>query len=295
MVEKKVSAEIYELDAARARRDLVDVDPRNFVNVGAYLAAVREAAGVSVEAVSNQTHIKAQFIEAIESLDRKRLPAKPFAVGFAKSYAEALGLDGGAVADRFRIEAGYESSAAAAPDHHDDAKSDAARSRPTGLAQADVSAPDRVELSLLSVVAILAFVIWCALAVTRPGSGDGLGAAAPATPINANYDARAYDATVGRPPAPPELVETQILDRVDPVFPPRCVAGAMPVETVTVAFTVRVDGRVVSERVESASNPCFERAALSAIRQWSYRPRTIDGTPQAAFDQRATLTFRKPE
>ncbi|MEO1014200.1 MAG: helix-turn-helix domain-containing protein [Pseudomonadota bacterium] len=328
MGEKKLSAEIYELDAARARpapagaaaaseegsaqEDQADsrradrdgfeavdaggahpkrVDPRNFVSVGAYLEAVRETQGADINAVSALTHIKPHFIEALEAMALDRLPSKAFAIGFARTYAEALGLNASQVVDWFKQEAGYADPPTQAAEAVDAAAQDEPASR--GPSERQVSA-NRIELPLLAVVAILAFVVWCAMAATRPSDDQAFADVDAPTPLGAAFDPAEMDALAAPTPSAPVFVEAKVIERVEAVFPPRCVVGAMPEEFVEVAFTVRVDGRVVSERVTDTSNGCFRRAALGAVRQWRFAPRTVDGAPQAAFDQRAIVTFRKP-
>ncbi len=291
MGEKKLSAEIYELEVSRARSVAATVDPRNFVSVGAYLEAVREAQGADIDAVSASTHIKAHFIEALEAMAVDRLPSKAFAIGFVRAYAEALGVEPQPVVDWFKQEAGF----AEPPTQAADAPADAARPAGSeGASGADGAPTDRIELPLLAVIAILGFVVWCAIAATRPSQELGPTDGAAPTPVAAAFDPSEMNAAISEIPGAPEFVEAVVSERVDAVYPPRCLAGSMPVETVELAFTVRVDGRVVNERVADASNSCFERAALGAVRQWRFAPRTIDGDPRAAFDQRAVITFRKP-
>lgn len=74
------------------------------VHAGALLAAAREAAGLSVEAVSDAIKLKAAHVAAIEAMRADLLPAMPYAVGFVRTYARFLNLDAEAVAARFRAE-----------------------------------------------------------------------------------------------------------------------------------------------------------------------------------------------
>jgi hypothetical protein len=65
---------------------------------GALLRQVREARGLSVGQVSEQTKVKQQHIENVEAGRLDRLPPRPYLRGVVLSIAGALGLDGAEVA-----------------------------------------------------------------------------------------------------------------------------------------------------------------------------------------------------
>lgn len=73
--------------------------------IGQSLRMIREARGLSVDAVAEMTRIRPSYIEAIEQSDMSALPSRPFAIGYVRAYAQALGLDGDAVVARFKAEA----------------------------------------------------------------------------------------------------------------------------------------------------------------------------------------------
>lgn len=60
---------------------------------GAKLRGAREAQGLSVQDVATRTRIAQRQLEAIERDDYSALPGIPYAVGFARAYARAVGLD----------------------------------------------------------------------------------------------------------------------------------------------------------------------------------------------------------
>lgn len=66
------------------------------------LRRAREDAGKTTVEVAEETRIPRRMIEAIEAGDIAALPAGPYAVGFAKGIARALGLDEVAYADEVR-------------------------------------------------------------------------------------------------------------------------------------------------------------------------------------------------
>lgn len=293
---KNGSAEIYQLDGARSRARGSDLDPKNFLAVGLYLEAVREQQNLSIPVVSERTHIKASYIEAIEQMAIDLLPSKPFATGFVRGYAEALGLDPAPVVERFKDEAGY---SAARTDSHEAAEAH----QPKAAEQAEPS-----KLSLPVVFAILGFMVWCAYLVTHPDPSavrtplklDGVPLSEG--PVEAREVPDISAPPVEAPaafipaevPALPEIVEAAAIERIEPVYPPVCEAGAAPTETVEVIFTVTPEGAVASERISASSNACFDRSALNAVKRWRFSPRTIDGAARPAFEQKASFSFDRP-
>ena len=74
------------------------------VTVGAQLRAAREAQGQTLQHIAELTRVRRAYLAAIEDMRADLLPSRPFAVGYAKAYAKALGLDAEMVAERFRNE-----------------------------------------------------------------------------------------------------------------------------------------------------------------------------------------------
>ncbi|CAN5341895.1 helix-turn-helix domain-containing protein [soil metagenome] len=72
--------------------------------LGAHLKAVREHKTLSIGQVVESTRIRRQHLVAIEDGDRSALPSRPFALGYVRSYARALGLDGDLAVARFKAE-----------------------------------------------------------------------------------------------------------------------------------------------------------------------------------------------
>ncbi|MFN0024643.1 MAG: TonB family protein [Parvularculaceae bacterium] len=305
---QNTSAEIVELNDARARLRAADLDPKNFLAVGPYLEAVRMQQNLSLAAVSERTHIKASYIEAIEQMAIDRLPNRAYGVGFVRSYADALGLEAEPVINRFKSEVGLigpAKSAVEAKPHDGRAGAHA----PPATAQPSADPP---RLSLLAVLAVLAFIIWCGLSITKPReiatplnldgvplqpATDGLAVVEPLAGPQSNGAERAEatpNASKTAEPADLAIIEAQVIERVEPVYPPECEAAAAAAEVVNIVFTITPDGAVVSERVSTSSNACFERAALNALKRWRFSPRTIAGAPRPAFEQQVTLSFDRP-
>lgn len=83
--------------------DLADTGTRR-TTVGATLAAARTAAGLELTDVARDTRVPLRHLKAIETDTHDALPALPYALGFVKAFARAVGLDGEAMAAQFRAE-----------------------------------------------------------------------------------------------------------------------------------------------------------------------------------------------
>ncbi|WP_419814117.1 helix-turn-helix domain-containing protein [Glacieibacterium sp.] len=72
--------------------------------LGATLAAARVAAGRELDDIARETRVPLRHLRAIEADAHDSLPALPYSVGFVKSFARAVGLDGEVAGARFRAE-----------------------------------------------------------------------------------------------------------------------------------------------------------------------------------------------
>ena len=87
-----------ELTGAPAGEDEVHA------RVGDRLRAARERLGIGRSELSLRTKINERHLEALEDSDFAALPARIYAVGFARSYAGAVGLDAARIAAEVRRE-----------------------------------------------------------------------------------------------------------------------------------------------------------------------------------------------
>lgn len=156
-------------------------------NVGDALRGAREALGLEVEDIAQATRVSAAHLAAIEAFDLGALPARPFAVGYVRAYARALGLDADAVVARFKAEA---------PPPDRDLRA------PGGLSH---DAPRRSRwLAVLAMGVVAAVVVWnltrhARVAPPRPGAA----LASPHAALQAGTPAG--PAILGAPlPPPPE-------------------------------------------------------------------------------------------
>jgi cytoskeleton protein RodZ len=75
-------------------------------SVGERLRAAREEKGFSLEDIAAETRIPRRHLESLENADWEKLPAPTYTIGFAKSYASAVGLDRAEIAEQLRSEMG---------------------------------------------------------------------------------------------------------------------------------------------------------------------------------------------
>jgi transcriptional regulator with XRE-family HTH domain len=73
-------------------------------SVSMRLVAARQASGLTTTEVARRTRVTLRHIEALEAGDYSVMPGRPYAIGFAKAYARAVGLDDGKIADAVRSE-----------------------------------------------------------------------------------------------------------------------------------------------------------------------------------------------
>ena len=70
------------------------------------LKNARKAQGLTVKAVAQDICVQSSYLKAIENGEYEKLPAHTFAVGFVRSYANALGEDADRVVASFKDECG---------------------------------------------------------------------------------------------------------------------------------------------------------------------------------------------
>lgn len=83
-----------------------EAEAREVPTVGERLRTAREKKKLSLEQIASQTRIPRRHLESLETGDWDRLPAPTYTIGFAKSYAAAVGLDRAEIGDQLRSEMG---------------------------------------------------------------------------------------------------------------------------------------------------------------------------------------------
>ena len=116
--------------------------------VGEQLRQAREAKKLSLEDVAAQTRIPQRHLASIETADWDNLPAPTYTIGFAKSYAGAVGLDRVEIGNQLREEMGGQRFASSSADVFEPA--DPRRTMPKGL----------VIGTVLALIVLIAVMSW---------------------------------------------------------------------------------------------------------------------------------------
>lgn len=167
-------------------------------SVGERLRAAREEKGLSLEEVASQTRIPRRHLEAIESADWERLPAATYTVGFAKSYASAVGLDRTEVGEEVRAEMGGQRPASNSAEVFEPA--DPARTMPRSL----------VIAAIVGIILVVIAMTWLNRRDLQPSE--------PA-PVEASEEAPAVQPETAAPsPAAPAAGGPVVLTATEPAW-----------------------------------------------------------------------------
>lgn len=140
----------------------IDQDQIQAQSVGERLRMAREAKGLSLEDVARQTRIPVRHLEHIEREEWDALPAVTYSVGFARSYANTIGLDGAEVGAEVRqLLGGVRSGGTAAASYYEPA--DPARVPPRWIA---------IAAAAIAVLLLAGYLIWRSNAVDEESPAD---------------------------------------------------------------------------------------------------------------------------
>ena len=153
--------------------------------IGERLKAAREAKGMTLADVAGTTRVPIRHLEYIERGEWDELPAITYAVGFARSYANAVGLDGPAIGAEVREQLGSAPRATALPANYYE-PADPSRVPPRPLA---------LGAALLALLLAIAVAVWRSGALDGTSVEESMTAQAPAADFQAAPQAAA-------PPAP---------------------------------------------------------------------------------------------
>lgn len=166
-------------------------------SIGERLKAARKAKKLSLEAIAAETRVPMRHLQNIENDDWDALPAPTYSVGFARSYANAVGLDGAALGGELREHLNRQSRGPT-PAYYEPA--DPARVPPRSLA---------VIAGVIAVLLAVGYMVWRSMAVGDApvdqiaGVETELPAAQPAhpnaPPVTANRPLAGPPATANAP------------------------------------------------------------------------------------------------
>ncbi len=157
--------------------------------VGERLRSAREARGMSLDDVATMTRVPIRHLQHIEKGEWDSLPAITYSVGFARSYAKAVGLNGSEIGADLRAQLGGGQNNPAAASYE---PADPARVPPKTLA---------IVAAVIAMLLVGGYFIWrsATLGATDPEAQ----AAAFETPIGPEAEPKAgAPARPGAAPAP---------------------------------------------------------------------------------------------
>lgn len=114
-------------------RDITNEVPVEEESVGADLRAARLRRSEDLRSIAQSLRIRRDQLEALEESRYDALPARAYAVGFVRSYAEYLGLDSRHVVERYKAELDRAEAAAAGDLHFPDTPEEKRLPRGTAL------------------------------------------------------------------------------------------------------------------------------------------------------------------
>jgi cytoskeleton protein RodZ len=131
-------------------------------SVGERLRVAREAKGLSLDDVARQTRIPVRHLEHIERGEWDALPAITYSVGFARSYANTVDLDGAKIGAEVRQQLGgvRAGNSTAAPFYE---PADPARVPPRWIA---------IAAAVIAVLIVIGYLVWRSSAVDDDSPAD---------------------------------------------------------------------------------------------------------------------------
>jgi cytoskeleton protein RodZ len=235
------------------------------IPMGAGLRAAREFRRLSIQDIADITKIRRVYLAAVEAMDISQLPSRPFAIGYVRAYAGALGIDAERAVAKFK----------------DDAPEQAEPLRaPVGVSK---ETDPRVTLMAIGgVIVLAAIVIWnvAQRAMRDNDTPPAVAIATPAPPTPATAGPVALGSAL-----PPPMEATVPAPYVTPGLP-----GNEP-DTVEQPDAPRVQGlpgAVYGASAEQSS------VTLQAVHNITLVVHSADGKPYAAQVLKAGESYRAP-
>ena len=118
-------------------------------SIGDRLKEAREQKKLSLEDIASQTRIPVRHLQHIEREEWDALPAPTYSIGFARAYANAVGLDGSEIGRELRDRIGGTRNRTPAPEYYEPA--DPARVPPRSLA---------IIAGIIALVLVVGYLAW---------------------------------------------------------------------------------------------------------------------------------------
>jgi cytoskeleton protein RodZ len=154
--------------------------------IGETLREARMRARIDVSEIEAKTKIRAKYLRALENEEWSLLPGPTFVKSFLRTYAQALGLDGKALVEEYRLHHERPSEAALEP-IVSTPQSARARVRVPG------ARPSRGYMVAVGVIAVVIVLLIVGL-VSGGGGGSGTHTTSTSASVPAKHDARPHAA-----------------------------------------------------------------------------------------------------
>ncbi|MBI3440376.1 MAG: helix-turn-helix domain-containing protein [Proteobacteria bacterium] len=243
-------------------------------SVGEMLRVARVSKNLGVEEVSVALRIRASQLRAIEENNIDALPGMTYAIGFVRSYANYVGLDGIDVVHKFRAEHGH------APAH-------------TKLTfpepEVESRMPDPLMVGIGAFLAIVALVLWTVYSNAHNGSSKVVEQIPPTPEVTAAPEMMsapsAVESLLSHPGTP---AGTTVPGMAAPAAP--VAAGTTPsLSTVAVPAAMEKAAPVAPEQPAAAVPPTAETLAKPSSEKSSG---TVEAATEAAVREESA---EKPE
>jgi hypothetical protein len=166
--------------------------------IGESLREARMRARIDVSEIEAKTKIRAKYLRALENEEWGLLPGPTFVKSFLRTYAQALGLDGKALVEEYRLNHETPSDTALEPVSSSPRRS---RTHPGGPGRPP-SGPSRAYMALVGIVVVIIILLIVAL-VSGGSSKSGTSSSHTSA---AHKRARAHHAGAATTRAAPAIV-----------------------------------------------------------------------------------------
>lgn len=224
--------------------------------VGDVLRLAREKQDKTLEGVSSVINIRIVQLKALESGDLSSLPGMIYAVGFLKSYANYLGLDGDELVRQFKLE-------------HTEAEEKPDLNFPVPVAQSHL--PDPIVLVGAGVGAVLLLIVWAFVASSGDDEGKAVIAEVQAVEQAAPVVVAQIDDIVPETPEIP-VAETIVQAPLPLVAPVPDVALSVAVPSVTAEIAPQIEAEAPPVVVEEDDTPS---SAPSVVPRVLHKPQDL--------------------
>jgi cytoskeleton protein RodZ len=237
------------------------------VPMGAGLRAAREFLGQSIQDIADITKIRRVYLAAVEAMDISQLPSRPFAIGYVRAYAGALGIDAERAVAKFKEDS---------PDQSEPLRA------PVGVSK---EADPRVTLMAIGGVIVLAAIVIWNVAQRAMRDNDIPPAVAIANPPPAPVPAAPAGPVALGSALPPPVEATVPAPYVTPGLPGNEVAK---VDAPAAPRVTGLPGAVYGAPADQSS------VTLQAVHNITLIVHSADGKPYAVQVLTAGESYRAP-